>query len=459
MPMAMPAKMISAHIRRVSLGRWCATRDASVYPVERKSAGAADADLEASPRLGAAPLAPLRSAFRALASDRLEKELEILLPIVVGDLVARLDRLDRAQDDLAAHDVGFGVGTAGVIGVTRDVAAGRAVHGPAAVDLVEVARPARLEPRRLRGADAAPLVLDDEGALRDLRGGEQSEPGRAAPDAVGLARAIEPLRHRSGRPFRTRARHLEPRLHRHGLAQGGEARTALGCQALDLTQLIPRCVARDADLDRDLLEARAGRVRHHVAAHVEIAARHRLEAVVRHAELGRIEGEHRGVAADCAGEQKFERRRCAILPAHVHRLADDEFVAALPAVDELVELADRRYLDLDEALRSFRRRLVGMRAVAALARVGDLFELGKAVADLGHADPRYFTSTRPIWLTRLLAVTGLPSRSTSMLRTMSPPPGIAQLWNVSVFGSKRTMVLGLTPDSLYQSAPRAKTMP
>src|SRR6478672_1990284 len=46
-----------------------------------------------------------------------------------------------------------------------------------------------------------------------------------------------------------------------------------------------------------------------------------------------------------------------------------------------------------------------------------------------------------------------------MLRTMSPPPGIAQLWNFSVAGSNRTIVFGLAPDSLYQSAPLVKTMP
>ena len=46
-----------------------------------------------------------------------------------------------------------------------------------------------------------------------------------------------------------------------------------------------------------------------------------------------------------------------------------------------------------------------------------------------------------------------------MLRTMSPPPGMAQVWNFSVLGSKRTMVFGLAPDSLYQSAPLVKTMP
>src|SRR5262249_54742317 len=49
-----------------------------------------------------------------------------------------------------------------------------------------------------------------------------------------------------------------------------------------------------------------------------------------------------------------------------------------------VELTDRRHLDLDEALRSLGRRLVWVGAVAALARVGDLFQRGKAIADFGH---------------------------------------------------------------------------
>src|SRR5262245_11742949 len=42
---------------------------------------------------------------------------------------------------------------------------------------------------------------------------------------------------------------------------------------------------------------------------------------------------------------------------------------------------------------------------------------------------------------------------------MSPPPGITQLWNFSLAGSKRTMVFGLAPDSLYQTAPLVKTIP
>src|SRR5579871_3629404 len=69
----------------------------------------------------------------------------------------------------------------------------------------------------------------------------------------------------------------------------------------------------------------------------------------------------------------------------------------------------------------------------------------------------HFISTMPTSLARLLASSTLPSRVTSMLRTMSPPrrPGIAQVWNFSVLGSKRTMVFGLAYDSQYHSAPLA----
>src|SRR5438552_16565625 len=55
-------------------------------------------------------------------------------------------------------------------------------------------------------------------------------------------------------------------------------------------------------------------------------------------------------------------------------------------------------------------------------------------------------------LTRLLASTKSPSRVTEVLGTLLPPPGIAQLWNLWAFGSKRTTVFGDVPDSLYQIA-------
>src|SRR5262249_62257733 len=86
-----------------------------------------------------------------------------------------------------------------------------------------------------------------------------------------------------------------------------------------------------------------------------------------------------------AGEKKCGGAGREILPAYMRRLADDEFEAAALAFDEFVEPTDRRHLDLDEALRSLGRRLFRIGAVAALARIGDLFQLGKAVADFGHS--------------------------------------------------------------------------
>src|SRR5450759_4797647 len=67
--------------------------------------------------------------------------------------------------------------------------------------------------------------------------------------------------------------------------------------------------------------------------------------------------------------------------------------------------------------------------------------------------------TKVTALTRLLASTKLPSDVTEVLRTMLPPPGIAQVWNAAVFGSKRTTVFGVVPDSLYQMTSLIADMP
>src|SRR5215813_9289794 len=150
----------------------------------------------------AAALAPPLDASGAFAPRRFVKNIEIFPPVVVGDLLARLDLLPRAQDHLALDHVGFGVRTARVIGIAAHVAAARAVDGEAAVDLVHVAAAAGLEPLGLRVGDAASLVLDDERAFLDRLGREQPESGRRTADAVGLARSL--------------ARTLARRFARHG---------------------------------------------------------------------------------------------------------------------------------------------------------------------------------------------------------------------------------------------------
>src|SRR5580704_10568527 len=46
-----------------------------------------------------------------------------------------------------------------------------------------------------------------------------------------------------------------------------------------------------------------------------------------------------------------------------------------------------------------------------------------------------------------------PSGVAAIFRTTPPPEGILARANVSVLGSKRTMVFGFTPDSLYHTIP------
>src|SRR4029077_7126683 len=73
---------------------------------------------------------------------------------------------------------------------------------------------------------------------------------------------------------------------------------------------------------------------------------------------------------------------------------------------------------------------------------------------------RYLGSvTKVTVFTRLFASTKLLSGVTEVLRTMLPPPGIVQLWNFSVLGSKRTTVFGLASDSLYQRTSWIAEMP
>src|SRR4051794_16579756 len=91
------------------------------------------------PSLGALLLA-LLFARRAFAADRLQVGFEIVGAVVVIDLLAGLDLLDGADEDLALarFDVGFRVRPAGVVDVAGDVLAHRTVDGPAAVEFKQI---------------------------------------------------------------------------------------------------------------------------------------------------------------------------------------------------------------------------------------------------------------------------------------------------------------------------------
>src|SRR5437667_9559265 len=85
-----------------------------------------------------------------------------------------------------------------MIGIARDVLAGRPVDGPAAVDLVEVPLAPRLELLGQFIRQPRALIFRNQGALLDLLGCEQAEPGARASDAerflAGHARDIWPIR-------------------------------------------------------------------------------------------------------------------------------------------------------------------------------------------------------------------------------------------------------------------------
>src|SRR3984957_16394458 len=146
--------------------------------------------------LGALLLA-LLFAGRAFAADRLQIGLEIVGAVIVVDLFAGLDLLDRADHDLALAriDVGFRIRLAGVIDIARDVLAHRTVNGPAAVEFKQIFvldRVVFLLPRIQQWAK----IANDFGALLDRFGGEEAKSGAGTADAIRFVQGNS--RHGSG---------------------------------------------------------------------------------------------------------------------------------------------------------------------------------------------------------------------------------------------------------------------
>ena len=96
-------------------------------------------------RAALALFAPPPAAAAAFAVRAADDVLQVVDAVVVDDFLARLDVAQRADEHAVPDVVSFGVRIAGMVEVARDVAARRAVDGPAAVELVEVAVAARLE--------------------------------------------------------------------------------------------------------------------------------------------------------------------------------------------------------------------------------------------------------------------------------------------------------------------------
>src|SRR5262245_7612489 len=108
----------------------------------------------------------------APAAVLLDEGVEVVATVVVGDLVARVDGLDRADQNLVLLDIRFGVRPAGMVDVAGDVLAARAIDGPAVVDLEQVLGV------ELVGDPVVQLlarIADDETSPADELGGEKAE--------------------------------------------------------------------------------------------------------------------------------------------------------------------------------------------------------------------------------------------------------------------------------------------
>src|SRR5262249_34329663 len=222
-------------------------------------------------------------------------------------------------------------------------------------------------------------------------------------------------------------------------------------------------------------DRRQGRFRRQRAVRLRSQLRRRVPHPERGAGKHPPAGDDRMPAAVVPVRARDRRDRGARrrLPAAAHR--PDRFRRALSAEDERAEAAapadsdgvSRRVIASDPPSLAARATAGLESAVARSAKAEAKQSRAKrtelaAPGLLRRFAPRndgYLISTKVTAFTRLFASTALPSRVTSMLRTMSPPPGIAQVWNFCVCGSNRTTVFGLAKDSLYHSAPLVKTMP
>ena len=131
---------------------------------------------------------PAPAATAALATRAANDEFEIVIAVVIGDFLARLDISQRPDEHAAAIGVGLCVRIAGMIGVAGDITARGAIDGDPRVDLVEVAVAAPLELAGFLGTHTRAFIFGDFFTLLDRPNGEQAEAGERTPDTKRSSR-------------------------------------------------------------------------------------------------------------------------------------------------------------------------------------------------------------------------------------------------------------------------------
>ncbi len=125
---------------------------------------------------------PASAATAALTTRSADDVFEIVIAVVIGNFLVRLNISQRPDEHAAAIGVGLCIRIAGMIGVSGDIAARGAIDGDPRVDLVEVAVAAPFESAGFLGTHASAFIFDDFFALLDRPNGEQAEAGERTAD-------------------------------------------------------------------------------------------------------------------------------------------------------------------------------------------------------------------------------------------------------------------------------------
>jgi hypothetical protein len=121
-----------------------------------------------------------RRAGHAPATGGFDEGIEVVAAVMVGDLGARLDVLDRADLDHVLDEIDFRVRPARMVDIARAVLAAGAVDRPARIDLEQIPR---IESVGGIGVNLPAGVADDELALPDRDAGEKTQSGFGSTDS------------------------------------------------------------------------------------------------------------------------------------------------------------------------------------------------------------------------------------------------------------------------------------
>jgi hypothetical protein len=127
----------------------------------------------------------LSAACGATAAAILQKVLQVVPAIVVGDFLPRLDSAQSHDHDPAPASDWFCIRPTGMIDVTGQVPARRAIDGPSLVDLELIFGAACLTPVGFLGGNAPAAIGRDVDPALDWLCREQTEPSRRPANPKG----------------------------------------------------------------------------------------------------------------------------------------------------------------------------------------------------------------------------------------------------------------------------------